>query len=71
MVDLACPPESYARTDPTACQNSPRRTTFSSYIAGVSFSPSDAPSQHSEINLAPVEHWVHLDSISDIIDFLG
>ena len=70
-MDLASPPDSCARTDPTARQNSPRRTTFNSYVAALSLRPSDASSRYSKVNLAPVERWIHLDSISYFIDFLG
>ena len=71
MVDLASPRDAYTSSGSTACQNSPRRNTFNSYVAAVSFSPSDAPSHHSEVSLAPVEQWIHRDSIADIIGLLG
>ena len=71
IVVLASSPDTYTSSSSTVSQISPRRTTFSSYVASVSFSPSDAPTHHSEVSLAPMEQWTHLNSITEIIDLLG
>ena len=55
IADSTTPPDSSSMNarETTNRQCSPKRTSFRSLVATVSFSPTDAPSQHSAVDMAP------------------